>query len=226
MRQQELDYKHEVMAADTFSFLRATFYRWAQLAPQALPDVAEGVRVLAVGDLHVETYGTWRDVEGRLVWGVSDFDEAIAVANDTRFGLASALSVAVLGDESGYTATLDQKMKIAAIEAMWDTEPPSASFTVFGIPDVETRVTRYKIELPWLLGLIATRSLDRPVEGINDLVRAGVGRIESGPRRLQGAAGSSPDASRCRGAGGFRGSCSVSRLRAPTEALYTGRGGR
>ncbi len=142
------------------------------------------------------------------------------------FGLASALSVVVLGDESGYTATLDQKMKIAAIEAMWDTEPPSASFTVFGIPDVETRVTRYKIELPWLLGLIATRSLDRPVEGINDLVRAGVGRIESGPRRLQGAAGSSPDASRCRGAGGFRGSCSVSRLRAPTEALYTGRGGR
>jgi len=79
VRQQELDYKHEVMAADTFSFLRATFYRWAQLAPQALPDVAEGVRVLAVGDLHVETYGTWRDVEGRLVWGVSDFDEACRV---------------------------------------------------------------------------------------------------------------------------------------------------
>ena len=78
MRQHELDYKHEMMAADTFSFLRATFYRWAELAPQALPDVADGVRVLAVGDLHVENYGTWRDVEGRLVWGVSDFDEANA----------------------------------------------------------------------------------------------------------------------------------------------------
>jgi cytochrome d ubiquinol oxidase subunit I len=96
------------------------------------------------------------------------------------FGLASALSVVVLGDESGYTATLDQKMKIAAIEAMWDTEPPPASFTIFGIPEIDRRVTRYKIELPWLLGVIATRSLDRPVEGINDLVRAGVGRIESG----------------------------------------------
>jgi len=76
LRQHELDYKHEIMAADTFSFLRATFYRWAELAPQALPDLAEGVRVLAVGDLHVENYGTWRDVEGRLVWGVNDFDEA------------------------------------------------------------------------------------------------------------------------------------------------------
>ena len=50
------------------------------------------------------------------------------------FGLASALSVVVLGDESGYTATLDQKMKIAAIEAMWETEPAPAGFTVFGIP--------------------------------------------------------------------------------------------
>jgi hypothetical protein len=32
--------------------------------------------VLAVGDIHLENYGTWRDVEGRLVWGVNDFDEA------------------------------------------------------------------------------------------------------------------------------------------------------
>src|SRR5882724_9697897 len=52
------------------------------------------------------------------------------------FGLASALSVVVLGDESGYTVTEHQKMKLAAIEAMWDTEPPPASFTIFGLPDV------------------------------------------------------------------------------------------
>jgi len=88
--------------------------------------------------------------------------------------------VVVLGDESGYTATLDQKMKIAAIEAMWDTQPPPASFTAFGFPDVAARATRDKIEVPWLLGLIATRSIDEPVAGINDLVRAGKQRIESG----------------------------------------------
>ena len=96
------------------------------------------------------------------------------------FGLASALSVVVLGDESGYTATLDQKMKIAAIEAMWDTQTPPASFTLFGIPDTAERATHYKIEVPWLLGLIATRSIDRPVEGIDDLVRQGIARIQSG----------------------------------------------
>jgi hypothetical protein len=79
LRRHELDYKHEMMAADTFSFLRATFYRWAQLWPQALPDLAEAPRILGVGDLHVENYGTWRDAEGRLVWGVNDFDEAYRV---------------------------------------------------------------------------------------------------------------------------------------------------
>ena len=96
------------------------------------------------------------------------------------FGLASALSVVVLGDESGYTETLNQKMKIAGIEAIWETEPAPAGFTIFGLPDVAAGVTRNKIEVPWLLGLIATRSIDEPVEGIHDLVRAGRERIESG----------------------------------------------
>ena len=60
------------------------------------------------------------------------------------FGLASALSVVVLGDESGYTAGENQKMKIAAIEAMWDTEPAPASFTVFGLPDLASRTHRLR----------------------------------------------------------------------------------
>ena len=96
MRQHELDYKHEMMAADTFSFLRATFYRWAELAPQALPDVADGVRVLAVGDLHVENYGTWRDVDGRLCWGVYDFDEVdeLPYTNDlVRLATSAILAI-------------------------------------------------------------------------------------------------------------------------------------
>ncbi|HYM72699.1 MAG TPA: cytochrome ubiquinol oxidase subunit I [Stellaceae bacterium] len=96
------------------------------------------------------------------------------------FGLASALSVVVLGDESGYTAGLNQKMKIAAIEAMWQTEPAPASFTAFGLPDIAERVTRYRIEIPWLLGLIATRSLDTPVDGIAELVAQGTQRIANG----------------------------------------------
>lgn len=76
LRRDDLAHKHVSMAADTFSFLRATFYRWAELWPEALPELASAPSVLAVGDLHVESYGTWRDAEGRLVWGAYDFDEA------------------------------------------------------------------------------------------------------------------------------------------------------
>jgi uncharacterized protein (DUF2252 family) len=72
----DLQAKHKLMAEDGFSFLRATFYRWAQLFPALCPKLAGAPKVLGVGDLHLENYGTWRDAEGRLVWGVNDFDEA------------------------------------------------------------------------------------------------------------------------------------------------------
>ncbi|MBN8927251.1 MAG: cytochrome d terminal oxidase subunit 1 [Rhodospirillales bacterium 69-11] len=96
------------------------------------------------------------------------------------FGLAAALSVVVLGDESGYTAGENQKMKIAAIEAMWHTEPAPASFTVIGLPDQQARETRYAIQVPYVLGLIATRSLDGEVTGITELVDQARQKIASG----------------------------------------------
>jgi uncharacterized protein (DUF2252 family) len=75
----DLDAKHKFMAQDAFMFLRATFYRWMQLYPLFCPKAAAAPSVLAVGDLHVENYGTWRDAEGRLVWGINDFDEAFTL---------------------------------------------------------------------------------------------------------------------------------------------------
>jgi uncharacterized protein (DUF2252 family) len=72
----DLIQKHLHMAEGVFPFLRATFYRWMQLWPEQCSDCAGAPRVLAVGDLHVENFGTWRDAEGRLVWGINDFDEA------------------------------------------------------------------------------------------------------------------------------------------------------
>lgn len=71
----DLALKHQHMNEDPFSFLRATFYRWMQLWPEVCPDLNQAPEVLGVGDLHVENFGTWRDIEGRLVWGVNDFDE-------------------------------------------------------------------------------------------------------------------------------------------------------
>jgi cytochrome d ubiquinol oxidase subunit I len=96
------------------------------------------------------------------------------------FGLAASLSVVVLGDESGYTAGLNQKMKIAAVEAMWNTEPAPASFTVFGLPDQKTHTTKYEVKVPWVLGLIATRTADKEVPGINNLVEVAKLRIKDG----------------------------------------------
>src|SRR3984893_443363 len=72
----DLELKHKQMSGSLFAFLRATFYRWSQSFPSVCPDLKNAPEVLAVGDLHIENFGTWRDEEGRLIWGVNDLDEA------------------------------------------------------------------------------------------------------------------------------------------------------
>jgi len=93
-----------------------------------------------------------------------------SMAIAASFGLLGALSVVVLGDESGYSASEHQRMKLAVMEGMWHTEKAPAGFTVIGIPDQDKRETRYAIKVPYVLGLIATRSLTEQVPGIVDLV--------------------------------------------------------
>ena len=96
------------------------------------------------------------------------------------FGLAASLSVVVLGDESGYLTSEHQKMKLASIEAMWETEPAPASFTLFGIPDDKAMKTDFAVHIPYVMGLIGTRSLDTPIEGIKELVERAEGHIRNG----------------------------------------------
>jgi len=98
------------------------------------------------------------------------------------FGLASVCSVIVLGDESGYEVGQVQKVKLATMEAAWDTEPPPASFTIFGLPDQEAQTTRGEIKVPWAGGLIVTRSLDKPIKGVKQLLEESEVRIEKGMR--------------------------------------------
>ncbi|HET9407114.1 MAG TPA: DUF2252 family protein [Candidatus Sulfotelmatobacter sp.] len=76
----DLRLKHTRMKEGVFPFLRATYYRWAQIWPEMCQELACAPEVLAVGDLHVENFGTWRDSEGRLIWGVNDFDEVFPMA--------------------------------------------------------------------------------------------------------------------------------------------------
>ncbi|MEJ2623718.1 MAG: cytochrome ubiquinol oxidase subunit I [Pseudolabrys sp.] len=96
------------------------------------------------------------------------------------FGLASVLSVIVLGDASGYTLGDVQKTKLAAIEAEYKTQAPPAAFTLFGIPDDKAMKTRYAIDIPAVLGLIATRSTTQKIEGIEELKVKHEKRIRSG----------------------------------------------
>jgi hypothetical protein len=95
----DLRAKHDEMAEDAFAFLRATFYRWARRWPEDCPDLAGAPTVLAVGDLHLANFGTWRDAEGRLAWGINDFDEAdeLPYTND----LVRLATSVVLADQGG-----------------------------------------------------------------------------------------------------------------------------
>jgi hypothetical protein len=93
---EDLRLKHAEMRRELFPFLRATYYRWAQTWAAVCPELTKAPVVLAVGDLHVENFGTWRDVDGRLVWGVNDFDEChpLPFTNDLlRLTVSVALAI-------------------------------------------------------------------------------------------------------------------------------------
>jgi hypothetical protein len=120
--EDDLQLKHAAMREAVFPFLRATFYRWSQTFPEVCGEAAKAPEVLGVGDLHVENFGTWRDAEGRLVWGLNDFDEAcrlpytcdlVRLATSVYFAIAGehlrihpARAVDALLD--GYHASLDK----------------------------------------------------------------------------------------------------------------------
>ena len=92
----DLRLKHTVMKRSGFSFLRATFYRWMQVWPEVCAGLVTTPVLRAIGDLHVENFGTWRDSEGRLIWGINDFDEAypLPYTNDlVRLAVSAKLAV-------------------------------------------------------------------------------------------------------------------------------------
>jgi cytochrome d ubiquinol oxidase subunit I len=163
-------FNYQTMRMELSSFSRVLFNPVAQA--KFVHTVAAGY---VVGSVFVLAISAWYLLHGR---NTQVAKRSMAVA--ASFGLACSLSVVVLGDESGYEAGENQKMKIAAIEAEWKTEKPPAAFTVFGFPDVQGRETHAAVKLPWLLGVIATRSINKPVLGIDDLVGRARVRIGSG----------------------------------------------
>jgi cytochrome d ubiquinol oxidase subunit I len=128
-----------------------------------------------LGAMFVMSISAWYVLRGRHI-DLARRSMAVAAS----FGLASALSVVVLGDESGYLTTEHQKMKIAALEAMWETEPAPASFNLIAWPNQAERKNDFAIRIPFVMGLIGTRSITQPLLGINELVDRAEGRIRSG----------------------------------------------
>jgi cytochrome bd ubiquinol oxidase subunit I len=164
------EFNHETMRMELVSVAQLILNPVAQA--KFVHTVAAGYVTASMFVLGVSSYYLLqgRDVHFAL--------RSFAVASG--FGLASALSVIVLGDESGYTTGEVQKVKLAVIEAEWETQKPPASFMVFGIPDDATETSDYAIHVPWALGLMATRSVDTPVLGIRDLRRQAEQRIRNG----------------------------------------------
>jgi len=149
----------ETMRMEVVDFMAVVFNPVAQA--KFVHTVSAGYVLASVFVLGISC---WYLLKGRhLEFAKRSF--AVAAA----FGLASSLSVVVLGDESGYALTDNQKMKLAAIEGAWHTEPAPAGLSIFGIPSNEGRETRYEVKIPYVLGLISTRSLTGEVAGITPL---------------------------------------------------------
>ncbi|ODA35955.1 cytochrome d terminal oxidase subunit 1 [Veronia pacifica] len=164
------EFNYETMRMEMMSFADVVFNPVAQV--KFVHTVSAGYTTGAMFILGISSYYL---LKGRdLPFARRSF--AIAAS----FGMAAILSTILLGDESGYELGDVQKAKLAAIEAEWHTEEAPAAFTLFGIPNQETMHTDYAIKIPYVMGIIATRSIDTPVLGLSELVGKNELRVRNG----------------------------------------------
>ncbi|NYA43537.1 cytochrome ubiquinol oxidase subunit I [Serratia fonticola] len=169
------DFNFETMRMEMLSFSELVFNPVAQV--KFVHTVAAGYTTGAMFVLGISSYYL---LKGR---DIAFAKRSFAIA--ASFGMAAILSVIVLGDESGYEMGDVQKTKLAAIEAEWETQPAPAAFTLFGIPNQEKMENSFAIQIPWALGLIATRSIDTPVIGLRELMAQHQVRIRNGMKAYQ-----------------------------------------
>ena len=163
-------FNHETMRMELADFWSVVFNPTAQA--KFVHTVSAGY---VTGSVFVLAISSWYLLKGRNIeFARRSFRIAAA------FGLASAASVIVLGDESGYTVTESQQTKLAALEAMWHTEPAPAPLTLFAIPNEREMRNDYAIEIPYLMGLIGTRSTTKEIPGIAEIKVKNRERIVSG----------------------------------------------
>ena len=132
------------------------------------------------GAMFVLSISSWYLLRGRdIEFAKRSFRIAAA------FGLASVASVIVLGDESGYTVGEAQQTKLAAMEAMWETEPAPAGLNLIAIPNEAEMKNDFEIKLPWVMGLIGTRSVSKVIPGILEIKEKNRERIINGVQSVK-----------------------------------------
>jgi cytochrome d ubiquinol oxidase subunit I len=163
-------FNYETMRMELASFWAVLFNPTSQA--KFVHTVSAGY---VTGALFVLAVSSWYLLKGRDVeFAKRSFRIAAA------FGLASAASVIVLGDESGYTVTESQQTKLAAMEAMWETEPAPAGFTLIAVPDERAMRNDYAIHIPYVMGLIGTRTASKQIPGIKEIMAKNRERVLSG----------------------------------------------
>lgn len=166
------EFNFETMRMEMTSFAEVFFNPEAQ--NKFVHTVSAGY---VAGSMFVLSVSSWYLLRGKDVeFAKKSFRIAAA------FGMASILSVLVLGDESGYSIGRAQKTKMAALEAMWETEPAPASFNLIAIPNEQEMKNDFAIHIPYVMGIIGTRSLDKQIPGIKEIVAGNRLRIDSGQK--------------------------------------------
>ncbi|MBI6261735.1 MAG: cytochrome ubiquinol oxidase subunit I [Proteus mirabilis] len=164
------DFNFETMRMEMLSFADLVLNPVAQV--KFVHTVAAGYCTGAFFVLGISSYYL---LKGRDI-GFAKRSFAVAAT----FGIAAVLSVIVLGDESGYEMGDVQKTKLAAIEGEWHTEPAPASFNLIAFPNQEKMENTFALQIPYVMGIIATRSFDTPVLGLHDLMSQHEVRIRNG----------------------------------------------
>jgi cytochrome d ubiquinol oxidase subunit I len=164
------EFSYETVRMEMTNFASVVFSPWAQA--KFFHTVAAGY---CTGAVFVLAISGWYLLKGRDIEFAKRSFRLAAV-----FGLVASIFTAVQGDESGYLVAKDQPAKLAAMEAIWDTAPAPAPMGLVAIADPAAKKNIFEIDVPWLAGIIATRSLDTPVPGLNDIIAQNKKRIESG----------------------------------------------
>lgn len=192
--QDDLFYKHEMMASAPFAFLRATFYRWCQRWPRLCPDEAAAPQLLAVGDLHVENFGSWRDSEGRLVWGVNDFDEVATMPY--TIDLVRLATSARLALKGGHLTTTTTEACASILSGYVESLEEGGHALVLAENDKWLRrlaTGKLRDPVPFWAKMTALRPLDIPLRpGLRDSLLASLpaGMTEYNLRRRRAGLGS------------------------------------